>query len=641
MKKIAALLLALVLVTGLVSAQAEEAGKYEKLTVGTTTPFSGNFLHDALGSNISDQDVRELIHGYNLVTWDADKGSFEFNQPMVTGGLASGDSQVYVISLADNMTYNDGTRITAKDYAFSLLLLGSPQLQEAAGTRGSIARIQGGTDYMNGKAKELAGIKLLGDYQFSITIDPAYDPYFYQLKVLDISPLPIGEIAPGCTVKGNDKGVYIEGQFTSALLGKTLLDPESGYMSHPKVTCGPYTLTDYTGDSVTLELNSRFLGDENGDKPTIPQIVIQYTEPKFLIGDLAAGNIDMAVRCARSDQVQAGISLVSGGDFRMNAYSRAGLSFISCCAEKGPTADLSVRQAAAMCMDKLALTDAYMGRYGTTVNGYYGMGQWMFRLATGALSLSTEEGEEGEEAEEADLSDISIDRLTGYALDPAGAAALLEEDGWNLNADGGAYTEGVRYKNIDGTLTSLTLKLIYPEGNGAGPMLMKYFGDHLAQAGAELTTEAVPMAELLEKYYGRAERDCDMILLGTNFGDVFDPSGEYDENGTSLISGVTDPELAELAISLRSTEPGDAAEYCRRWLAYQEKRTAAATEIPLYSDAYMDFHISALQEYAPAPTGDWSIAVQNAILSDPEAETEEGEEAEEGEEDFGDEVLED
>ena len=76
MKKIAALLLACILLLGFTSANAAKSGKYDKLTVGITTPFSGNFLDDALGSNLSDQDVRGLIHGYNLVNWDADEGKF-------------------------------------------------------------------------------------------------------------------------------------------------------------------------------------------------------------------------------------------------------------------------------------------------------------------------------------------------------------------------------------------------------------------------------------------------------------------------------------------------------------------------------------------------------------------------------------
>ena len=80
MKKIAALLLACVLLLGFTTANAAKGGKYDKLTVGITTPFDGNFLDDTLGSNISDQDVRGLIHGYSLVKWDADQGKFELDQ---------------------------------------------------------------------------------------------------------------------------------------------------------------------------------------------------------------------------------------------------------------------------------------------------------------------------------------------------------------------------------------------------------------------------------------------------------------------------------------------------------------------------------------------------------------------------------
>lgn len=631
MKKIIALLLTCALLLGLVSAQAEEAGKYDRLTVGVTTPFTGNFLDDVLSSNICDQDVRTLIHAYSLVEWDPEMGAYEFSKPQVTTATVSSDNMTYTFAITDNMKYNDGTPITARDYAFTLLLLGSPELKEATGARGDISRIKGGSDYQNGTAKELAGFRLVGDYEFAITIDSAYYPYFYQLKVLDISPLPIDVIAPGCTIQKNDKGVYIGGDFSAEKLKKTLLDPETGYISHPSVTSGPYQLTAYDGESVTLDLNKNFIGDEEGNKPEIPQIVIKYTKPEFLIGDLNAGELDLVVRCARADQISSGMSLV-GNDFKMESYMRAGLSFISFCAEKGPTADVNVRQALAMCMDKAALTKAYSGGFGMAVNGYYGIGQWMFRMANGAI-LQDEE-------DESDWSDLSISRIAGYALDVEGAGKLLDAAGWNLDENGGAYSEGVRYRVEDGELVPLKLKLIYPEDNGAGELLQEYFIDNLAQAGVELQIEAVSWKEeLLPKYYRQVERDCDMILLGTNFGEVFDPSGEYEEDGTSLRNGIADPALRELAINMRSTEPGEAAEYCRRWLAYLEERTAVAAEIPIYSDAYLDFHISALQNYNASPTGQWAIAVQSAILSDyvpeeePEEEAGDGLEDELGEED--------
>ena len=384
MKKIIALLLTCALLLGFVSVQAEEAGKYDRLTVGVTTPFTGNFLDDVLGSNLCDQDVRMLIHGYSLVEWDQEKGSYEFSKPQVTTATASSDSLTYTFAITDNMKYNDGTPITARDYAFTLLLLGSPELKEATGARGDISRIKGGSDYQNGTAKELAGFKLVGDYEFAITIDSAYYPYFYQLKVLDVSPLPIDVIAPGCTIQKNSNGVFINGPFSAELLKKTLLDPETGYISHPSVTSGPYQLTAYDDESVTLDLNKNYIGDEEGNKPEIPQIVIKYTKPEFLIGDLNAGALDLVVRCARADQIASGMALV-GNDFKMESYMRAGLSFISFCAEKGPTADVNVRKALAMCMDKEALTRAYNGGFGMAVNGYYGIGQWMFRMANGAI----------------------------------------------------------------------------------------------------------------------------------------------------------------------------------------------------------------------------------------------------------------
>ena len=616
MKKIVALALVFVLMLGLIPAHAAEQGKYDLLTVGITTPFSGNFLDDALGSNISDQDVRNLIHGYNLVTWDAAQGSYEFNQPMVTGGTSSEDGRTYTFYLMAGMTYNDGTPITAKDYAFSLLLLGSAELQEAAGYRGNIRRILGGTDYQDGTAKGLAGFRLTSDNQFSVTIDPDYDPYFYQLKVLDVSPLPISVIAPGCTVKDDGNGAYISGPFSAELLKKTLLDPKTGYISHPSLTCGPYHLESYDGENVTLKQNEAFLGDVDGNVPSIPKIVIKVTDPQSVISDLNKGNLDLVVRCVREEQIRNGMDLI-GPDFLMESYMRAGLSFISFCAEKGLTADLNVRKAVSMCMNRDRLAEEYNGEFGMPVNGYYGIGQWMFQLANGAVLK--------EENDKSDWSDLKITRLAGYPLDIAGAKKLLDEAGWNLNEKGNAYTAGVRYRKDGDTMVPLKLKMIWPEGNGAAALLQETFIDNLTRAGIELETEMVPWENLLKKYYRQEERDCDMILLGTNFADVFDPSGEYDENGTSIRNGITDPHLAELAIALRKTEPGEAAEYCRRWLAYLEERSSIAAEIPLYSDAYVDFHISALQEYKPAPTGSWTIAIQSAVLSDyvPEEKPEE------------------
>ena len=617
MKKILALLIALAMLAGVVSAfaeeteQTEQVGKYDRLTVATTTAFNGNFFSEALGNNISDQDVRRLIHGYNLVYWDSPTGSYQFNGMVVPAAAVSDDGMTFTFALAPGLTYNDGTPITAKDYAFSLLLQGSRELEKAAGGRISLSRILGGNDYQDGTSNTLKGFRILGEDQFSITLDQAYQPYFYQLKALDVNPLPVSVLAPGCEIKDDGDGAYISGPFSEDLLLKTMLAPGTGYISHPSVTCGPYMMTAYDGKTVTLDLNPAYTGDHTGAKPSIPQIVLRVENPDDVINLLAEGEVDLVVRCARTEQITAGMDLLSGGDIAMKAYSRTGLSYISFCAEKGPTADVNVRKALALCLDKNNLITRYLGAYGASVKGYYGIGQWMFMMANGTLVP-----EEGAEEEWADLT---LDNIPVYELKPEEAKNLLNEAGWNLSEDGSPYddqTGGVRYKEIDGQLVPLKLKLIYPEGNGAGPLLKDYYLPYLHQAGIELETEALPMPTLLEMYYGKTDRDCDMILLGTNFGDVFDPSVSFDENGTDVLNGINDPHLLELAVAMRTTEPGNAPEYCRRWLAFQEYREEVLPEIPLYSDAYLDFHVVELQNYEPGSMGNWSVAVTSAILSD-------------------------
>ena len=631
MRKIIAWMLMLALILSAVTAVSEEVSKYDKLTVSTTTPFTGNFLSEALGNNISDLDVRRLIHGYNLVYWDGEKGSYQFNPKIITDASVTEDGTSFIFALAEGLKYCDGTPITARDYAFSLLLLGSPEMREATGSSSDLSRILGGRDYQEGKSFELKGLRVLGDYQFTLSIDPEIMPYFYQLKLLDISPLPISVIAPGCEVADNGQGAFIEGEFTAEVLEDTLLNPIDGYISYPKVTAGPYMLTDYTGNSVDLVLNPEYIGDKDGEIPTIPRIIIQKSDTDKAIADLSNGRTDLVVRCLRGDQVTAGMMLAGNEDFAMKSYSRPGLSFISFCAEKGPTKDVSVRQALSMCIDKtqlaldytrLKLMENTSGTVGMPVDGFYGIGQWMFLIANG--QQTSEDGTEEERAA------LTLDVIPKYEFNPAAAEQLLEENGWEPDRN------GLMSKAIDGEDVSLSLKLIYPEGNGVGPMLDDMFIPYLDSIGIELQTEAVPMETLLKKYYGQEERDCDMILLGTNFSDVFDPSGEYDENGKNRLNGITDPELRELAINMRSTEPGRATEYCSRWLAYQARLAEIAAEIPLYSNAYFDFHISALQDYEPARSGNWSIAVTEAVLSDfvPEEEKEEEEEFElEGEED--------
>ena len=126
MKKILTLLLALWMLTGCV---AMAAGN--QLVVGSTTAMSGAFFTDLFGSNTADIDVRALLHGYNLMSWDHETGTYQINDSVVAGMAVSRDAQnnrVYTFDLYGDLKFSDGSAITAKDYAFSILLTASPEL---------------------------------------------------------------------------------------------------------------------------------------------------------------------------------------------------------------------------------------------------------------------------------------------------------------------------------------------------------------------------------------------------------------------------------------------------------------------------------------------------------------------------------
>ena len=141
MKRIMACFLALVLAFCTVGAMA--AGRENKLVVGSTTALSGNFFSPAFGSNTSDLDVQTLLHGYHLVKWNGDEGSYVLNDRVVTSLVKTEDSQgnrTYTLTLCEDLRYSDGTPITARDYAFSILLNASAQMAEIGGAADGWAR---------------------------------------------------------------------------------------------------------------------------------------------------------------------------------------------------------------------------------------------------------------------------------------------------------------------------------------------------------------------------------------------------------------------------------------------------------------------------------------------------------------------
>lgn len=73
--------------------------------------------------------------------------------------------------------------------------------------------IVGYEDFSSGKTKELKGLRLLGDYKFSVTIDKQYIPYFYDITYAGFSPVYPAVWLDDADIKDDGNGCYITDNF--------------------------------------------------------------------------------------------------------------------------------------------------------------------------------------------------------------------------------------------------------------------------------------------------------------------------------------------------------------------------------------------------------------------------------------------
>ena len=660
------------------SAPATGTGELpEELIVGNPNATRGDFFTDMFGNTGADIDVRTLIHGYDLINWDQSQGEYAVDPSVVSASsteLDEAGNKVYRFTLCDDLFYSDGSKITAWDYAFSWLLRMCPEIQQIGGRAYQADFILGSKAFYSGESKVLAGVRVLSDLELQITLDRAYLPFYYEEGLLLCNPYPISVIAPDCQVRDDGEGVYIDGEaFTAELLQRTILDPETGYKTHPSVTSGAYVLTSYDGTTCHFERNPYYKGtwladrdaqdldesnlviltDEDGEeqvfvKPAIEKLCYTYVSSDDMLQAFEEGKLHLVNKVVYGETIDALIdseTLELGYD----AYARVGLTYIAFSFELPTVREAEVRQAIAWCMDREQITKDFCGEYGVRVNGYYGIQQWEYQLVSGALGYPLQKGYETEDGPAAEPDEsakfpnrfarnvaefaqmakawqsLTLENLTAYEVDTAKANALLDRAGWTLNRNGDRYqagTDDVRCKRIDGELVALDLKLMYLEGNRIADALQANAIDNLKACGIQLTLVPASANELLTEYYRQAERTTDMIYLGSNFTSVYDPAvtfGLESEGDRKLWNSMyTDDEtLYRLALDLRQTEPGDIFTYAKKWVAFEERYNQVLPSIPVYSNNYYDFYIPQLQNYHVFSHTTWAQAILESYLANP------------------------
>lgn len=421
------------------------------IIMGNTTDLSGKFRYATFGGTnpgAADLDVQNLSTGLETVA-TTKEGGFEWNPTVVKSHeetMNEDGTRTYTVTIYDDLKLSDGTPVTVKNYVVFPMVFSSPVGVAAAGKDHQSAMTLEGFKTFNtydgtegSGTKELAGLRMIDDYTYSITVAADYANYFYAISYAGLSAYDVSLWIGDADVKDDGNGVYFTDDFYAKEGDKYVMADHIVTASQNTDTTypysGPYVVKSYDSadKSAVLELNPNFKGNYEGVKPTIAKVVYKKIVSSTQLEDLKAGTLDVIAGITGGDETNEALALADGSDgkYVYTHYSRAGYGKLGFRADYGPAQFTEVRQAIAYCMDRAKFAKDFTGGYGGVVDGPYYSGSWMYKAAVDQGMI-----------------------LNAYATSVDSAIEVLTEGGWVYDAEGNDYVEGVRYKKIPGDIAT-------------------------------------------------------------------------------------------------------------------------------------------------------------------------------------------
>jgi len=278
--------------------------------------------------------------------------------------------------------------------------------------------------------------------------------------------------------------VYADWQalFTPLYPASTNTDPEvfnTGWIDAPLLTAGPFMLDNIDTSAQTITLTPD--PDWWGDKPILDNIIYRVMDPDASIDALANGEIDFvdigsdADAYARATQLE-GVELRRAGGPNFRHITINGTSPV--------LSDQNVRQALAKAIDRQTIADALLGPLG-------GKAQKL----DNHIFMANQEG----------YQDNSGDVGT---FDVEAANAQLDEAGWTRSGDATRAKDG----------QELNIRFVIPSGVAASQKEAELVQNMLAQVGAAVEIQTVPVDDFFESYITPGDFDMTVFSwLGTAF----------------------------------------------------------------------------------------------------------------------------
>ena len=563
-----------------------------QIIIGNNTELSGDWI-PYFQNNAAEYDIFNAIGGEtggygNIAMTSA--GEYLINDVVVKSYDAvenEDGSKTYSFTINDGLVYDDGAAITAKDYVAPILLWSSKVSIDMGANGAAGDRYVGYEDFSKGNKKEFTGVRLLDEMTFSVTIDAQYLPYFYEFSLAASYPIPISFWTEDVDIVDDGNGAYFTENFT---LEKQENAIDTARRAIPRPSTGPYVLKSYDEASKTavLEVNDKFIGTYDGQKPLIQTIIYKLVNKETVMDELSTGGIDLLLQAASGPEINAGLDLVEGGGFSYTTFPRAGYGKLVFGGDVGPTQFVEVRHALAYLLDRNDFAKSFTGGYGSVVHGPYGEAHWFYQETRGILN----------------------ERLNPYAYSLDNAVEELVNGGWIYDENGGEYTSGIRHKKLDdGSLMPLVIEWA-SSGNEVSELLTVKLVENkdLAEAGIKINETVMSFAEVLNYMERNKIEDpkygvptYGMFNLASNFTPVYDRN-HYEELGHPYNTSYTNnPELAELGRDMALSDAEDKDGFKNKFADYITLWNDTLPELPLYSNIYHDFYNDKLVGYENTP----------------------------------------
>ncbi|WP_019587702.1 ABC transporter substrate-binding protein [Deinococcus apachensis] len=310
----------------LTASAALAAGK----TVTVAYPSDFHTLDPAIGDDVQNWPVEHALfvtlltyrEGTKLVPWAA-----------TDNGKVSADGKTYTFKIKKGITFQDGEPTDAAAFKYAIERVLNPKSKSPqSGKNGWFGNLVGSDAFVDGKAKDVSGIKLLDPYTIQ-----------FQLKKPDRTFLN-----------------YLATPFASAVPRKAVEKWGSDY-SHHVVANGPFVLKQWVpGQKMVLARNPNYFDKANAAKVDEIQILLSLNEQVALLR-AQRGDVDVLGNGIPTAQFAA---IQQNPRYKGYVHDavQIGTNYLYMNTQKAPFNNKLVREAVAHAIDKKRILQLVNGR---------------------------------------------------------------------------------------------------------------------------------------------------------------------------------------------------------------------------------------------------------------------------------------